>query len=133
MRWKPCISRQKVKAPGRLGLFLLFMFTMGGVFFSSGNFSLSGEDLSTRRTFELPQDSMFFRPGTGQNLANTYCLICHSADYVYTQPLHSQEKWRSVVLKMKHTFGCPIPDEKISIVAAYLFEQNQFNSGVQEP
>lgn len=133
MRWKPCMSRQKVKAHARLKPFLLFMFIMGAVFFSSGHLSLGGEEHSTRRTFALPQDSMFFRPGTGQDLANTYCLICHSADYVYPQPLHSQEKWRSLVVKMKDTFGCPVPDEKITIVAAYLFEQNKFNSGVQEP
>lgn len=113
--------------------FILFSFMIGAVFFSFGHLSFGGEERSTRRTFALPQDSMFFQPGAGQDVANIYCLICHSADYVYTQPLYSQEKWRLLVLRMKHTFGCPIPDEIIPIVAAYLFEQNRFNSGVQEP
>jgi hypothetical protein len=67
---------------------------------------------------------MFFQPGPGQEVANTYCLMCHSADYIYTQPLHSQEKWQSLVIKMKQAFGCPIPDDQIPILAAYLIGQN---------
>jgi hypothetical protein len=86
--------------------------------------SWAGEETSTPRTFLLPQDPLFFQPGPGQEVANTYCLICHSADYIYTQPLHSQEKWQSLVLKMKQVFGCPIPDDQISLLAAYLFGQN---------
>ena len=67
---------------------------------------------------------MFFQPGPGQEVANTYCLMCHSADYIYTQPFHSQEKWQSLVIKMKQAFGCSIPDNQISLLAAYLFGQN---------
>ncbi len=96
----------------------------GVVLASPGQITWSGEETSALHTFSLPQDPMFFQPGPGQEIASIYCLICHSADYIYTQPFHSQEKWQSLVLKMKHTFGCPIPDDQISRLTAYLFQQN---------
>lgn len=107
-----------------MGGLLFFLITTGAVLTSPGQISWAGEEARTLRTFSLPPDPMFFQPGPGQEVANTYCLICHSADYVYTQPLHSQEKWQSLVLKMKHAFGCPIPDDQISRLAVYLFQQN---------
>ncbi len=72
----------------------------------------------------LPHDPISFQQGPGSNIASSYCLICHSAEYVYTQPPHSQERWMEIIKKMKHTFGCPIPDEQISPLAQYLFVQN---------
>ena len=75
-------------------------------------------------SLSLPHDPISFQQGPGSNIASSYCLICHSAEYVYTQPPHSQERWMEIIKKMKHTFGCPIPDEQISPLARYLFVQN---------
>jgi hypothetical protein len=97
---------------------------VGALLLNSGPRSWGEEEENTHQTFSLPPDPLFFQPGAGQEIANTYCLICHSADYVYTQPLLSQEKWQSLIVKMKHAFGCPIPDDQISFLAAYLFGQN---------
>jgi mono/diheme cytochrome c family protein len=105
-------------------LFFLITIAVGAVPMNLGQIAWAGEEIRSLKTFALPPDPMFFQPGPGQEVANTYCLICHSADYIYTQPLHSQEKWQSLVLKMKQAFGCPIPDDQISLLAAYLFGQN---------
>lgn len=94
----------------------------------SGQISWAGEETGSLRTFALPPDPIFFQPGPGQEVANTYCLICHSADYIYTQPPHSQEKWQSLVLKMKKVFGCPIPDDQIPALATYLSQQNSVST-----
>lgn len=72
----------------------------------------------------LPPDPISFQQGSGSNIASTYCLICHSAEYIYTQPSHPQERWTEIIEKMKRTFGCPIPDEQIPPLAQYLFSQN---------
>lgn len=72
----------------------------------------------------LPPDPISFQQGSGSNIASTYCLICHSAEYIYTQPSHPQERWTEIIEKMKRTFGCQIPDEQIPPLAQYLFSQN---------
>ncbi len=73
----------------------------------------------------FPSDPITFQSGPGSHLATTYCLICHSAEYVYMQPPLSKEKWNEIVKKMKHVFGCPIPESDIPTVATYLFGQNE--------
>ena len=94
----------------------------------SGPISWAGAEPHALPTLAWPQDFMFFQPGPGQEIANTYCLICHSADYIYTQPLHSQETWQAIVLKMKNMFGCPVPEDQIALLSAYLYGQNSVAS-----
>ena len=104
---------------------LICAITVGVIFLTHGPVAWAGEEgTPTLRTFTLPPDPLSFQPGQGQDIATTYCLICHSADYIYTQPLHSLEKWQSLVLKMKNAFGCPIPDDQIALLSTYLFKQN---------
>ena len=40
------------------------------------------------------------------------------------QPPHSRAQWEEIVKKMKHAFGCPIPDKHISTLVGYLVSQN---------
>ncbi len=75
-------------------------------------------------TLSLPPDPISFEQAEGSSIASSYCLICHSAEYIYTQPPHAQEEWTAIIQKMKLTFGCPIPDEQIPLLAQYLFGQN---------
>lgn len=75
-------------------------------------------------TLKLPSDPMSFQSAPGSQLANSYCLICHSAEYIYMQPPHPREHWTEIVHKMKESFGCPIPDEQISPLVDYLLSQN---------
>lgn len=77
-------------------------------------------------TLRLPPDPITFQQGAGSDIASSYCLICHSAEYIYTQPPHPHEKWTEIIKKMKYAFGCPIPDENIPPLAQYLFRQNEF-------
>lgn len=74
--------------------------------------------------FALPADSVSFHPGTGSDLATAYCLICHSADYVYTQPAHSKDTWTEIVHKMRRAFGCPLPENQVPGLVKYLVSQN---------
>ncbi len=92
-----------------------------------GSPSLANESTTSTPSIFLPTDPYSFQPGKGQEVANAYCVICHSADYIYMQPEHSQEKWVAIIHKMKHIFGCPIPQEQVPTLAAYLFRQNSIS------
>lgn len=86
--------------------------------------SYSEETAKTEMSIDLPVETVTFKPGPHQTLAQSYCLICHSADYVYMQPPQSQEGWKEVVNKMQKTFGCPIPDSQVQDLVDYLYSQN---------
>ena len=106
---------------------------------SLGTGIFAGEISQTYRSITLPTDPFSFQPGQGLEIANSYCVICHSADYIYMQPPHSQGKWTEIIKKMKHTFGCPIPDDSMDILAKYLTNQNEIKPtalnlpNIQEP
>ncbi|MEX2490183.1 MAG: c-type cytochrome [Nitrospirales bacterium] len=88
---------------------------------------LAGEVAVPTRSITFPTDPFSFQTGTGQEIANTYCVICHSADYIYTQPTHSTTTWTEIIKKMKLAFGCPIPDDTIALLAEYLTHQNEIS------
>jgi hypothetical protein len=95
---------------------------------SVGTGIFAGEISKTYRSITFPTDPFSFQSGKGQEVANTYCLICHSADYIYMQPEHSEKKWKDIITKMKRVFGCPIPQDQISVLSAYLFQQNSIST-----
>jgi len=72
-------------------------------------------------TVVLPPDTTFaFKPGTGVTAAQTYCLTCHSAAYVSTQPVLTKAQWTAEVTKMKAAYGAQIPDDQVGPIADYL-------------
>ena len=86
---------------------------------------LAARESSSTRSIVLPSDPFSFQSGSGQEVAISYCAICHSADYIYMQPPHSQGKWTEIIKKMQQKFGCPIPDNSIGTLAKYLINQNE--------
>ena len=51
---------------------------------------------------ELPEQTATLKPGPGSDLANGQCLICHSAEYITTQPSDKPLAfWRAEVEKRK--------------------------------
>lgn len=72
---------------------------------------------------KLPQETASYKPSTlpGYNLALQNCMICHSAQYVSTQPSTSTRAyWDATVKKMKKPFGAPLKDEDIPAIVDYL-------------
>ena len=119
----------------------LFMFRILSCFFliigillvSLETATLAGGESNSTRSIVLPTDPFSFQPGSGQEVANSYCVICHSADYIYMQPPHSQGKWTEIITKMQQTFGCPIPDNSIGTLAKYLTNQNEIELKALNP
>ena len=113
---------------------LSFFFLIIGIFLVGLKTAvLAGGESSSTRSIVLPTDPFSFQPGSGQEVANSYCVICHSADYIYIQPPHSQEKWTEIIKKMQQTFGCPIPDNSIATLATYLTNQNEIEPRALAP
>jgi sulfite dehydrogenase (cytochrome) subunit B len=72
-------------------------------------------------TIEIPKETATLRPGPGAEVANGQCLICHSAEYITTQPRDKPLAfWKAEVEKMKKVYGAPIPDDQIDLIADYL-------------
>lgn len=74
-------------------------------------------------SIDLPPQTAQFKSGTGVDLVQKDCLICHSSEYVSTQPPLTAEQWRGEVVKMKHVMGAPIEDSNIDAIVNYLVTQ----------
>lgn len=70
----------------------------------------------------MPSGDLTFSGSSGQVL-NTYCLMCHSADFLNEQPAVPLATWKLVVSKMKNGFGAPIPEDQIDHIAEVLYHQ----------
>src|SRR5260221_8678617 len=53
----------------------------------------------------LPDNTLLFPPGKGQELATAQCMTCHSVDMISQQPRLTAREWRVVTGKMVHHFG----------------------------
>ena len=69
---------------------------------------------------EMPPETETFKPGAGVELANGQCLVCHSVEYVTTQPTFPRLFWAGSVKKMREKYGAAIPDDQIEPLLDYL-------------
>jgi sulfite dehydrogenase (cytochrome) subunit B len=70
----------------------------------------------------LPGDHSYgmLKPGPGSDVAQRSCALCHSTDYIVTQPPGDQKQWDGVVTKMIKVYGAPLSDADAKAVAEYL-------------
>ena len=71
-------------------------------------------------TITLPEANVTFRPGPGVELAQAYCAMCHSPDYLSNQPPFDRAFWKKTVEKMRTSYGAPVPSDKVEAIADYL-------------
>lgn len=70
---------------------------------------------------KLPQETAKLHPGTGAGAQGaSLCLMCHSVDYVSSQPPMPLGFWDAEVKKMVGTYGAPIPAEQVPLIVEYL-------------
>jgi cytochrome c551/c552 len=72
---------------------------------------------------KLPAESAVLTasPLPGYEIAVKKCGICHSADYINLQPPQmSLSQWGAEMAKMQHSYGAPIDDAEIKLLAIYL-------------
>ena len=71
-------------------------------------------------TWKLPPETVKYKPGPGMELAVLNCALCHSADYIGTQPRLSSAAWKATVDKMRLKYGAPIATNNVEAIAKYL-------------
>lgn len=69
---------------------------------------------------EFPQTSATFPGGDAAKAINVNCLICHSAEMVFTQPALPKEEWAKEVTKMRKAYGAPVQENDIPAIVDYL-------------
>jgi mono/diheme cytochrome c family protein len=70
--------------------------------------------------FTFPPETARLKPGTGVELASSQCVLCHSVDYISTQPRLSAAQWRAAVVKMQTKYGAPIATNNVDALVDYL-------------
>jgi cytochrome c553 len=70
--------------------------------------------------WKLPSETAKYKPGPGMPLAMANCALCHSADYIGTQPRLSSAAWRAAVEKMRSKYGAPISTNNVDALVQYL-------------
>ena len=70
--------------------------------------------------WKLPAETAKYKPGPGMELAMANCALCHSADYLSTQPRLSSAAWRAAVEKMRSKYGAPISTNNVDALVQYL-------------
>ena len=77
----------------------------------------------------LPSETNHFKPGPGSEIAASQCVLCHSADYISTQPPMPRAFWKAGVQKMQKVYGAPLPDAQVERLVEYLVK----NYGDEKP
>jgi len=62
--------------------------------------------------WQLPVEAPAARPVAAPLQSN--CLLCHSMDYVTTQPPLTRPQWTAIVEKMRGKFGAVIPTNQVA-------------------
>lgn len=76
--------------------------------------------LAADAPFTLPRETVKLKPGPGAELVAAQCLVCHSADYISTQPNLTRAQWQGAVVKMQQKYGAPIATNNIGPIVDYL-------------
>jgi mono/diheme cytochrome c family protein len=83
--------------------------------FLTASMALAGEV-----TITLPPETAALKPGKGAELAQAHCIICHSVDYIATQPPMPRKFWDGAVKKMIEKYGAPTPPDVTGAIAEYI-------------
>jgi mono/diheme cytochrome c family protein len=70
--------------------------------------------------WELPLDQPLLKPGPGMEVVATNCQICHSSDYISTQPRLNRATWNATVQKMREKYGAQFPTNQVEQIVEYL-------------
>jgi mono/diheme cytochrome c family protein len=77
------------------------------------------------KRIKLPADNhrATLKPGAGADAAAAYCGVCHSTDYIVTQPPMDEKQWAAEVNKMVSVYGAQIDSQTAQTIASYIAQQ----------
>jgi mono/diheme cytochrome c family protein len=72
-------------------------------------------------SYDLPDETVIFRPGPGADVAQNNCMACHSVDYIQMQPPNKGKAfWEAEVTKMINAYRAPIAEADAKAIVDYL-------------
>ena len=83
---------------------------------------LAAISILAQEKWTLPPETAQLKKGNGSDLAAANCMVCHSADYISTQPPMDRKGWEAIVQKMREKYGAPILTNQVEQVTSYLTE-----------
>lgn len=75
---------------------------------------------SAETGWKLPPETVRLKPGPGVEVAAGNCLLCHSCDYIATQPPMDRVAWTASVQKMREKYGAPVATNQVETLVNYL-------------
>src|SRR5438128_11640782 len=74
----------------------------------------------------LPSDHPYgtLKPGPGSEVAQRSCVLCHSTDYIVTQPPGDANQWDGVVTTMITASGARLSDADAKTITESLARQS---------
>ncbi len=70
--------------------------------------------------WQLPPEKSALKPGDGLASVTGSCVLCHSVDYISTQPPLLRAQWTATVEKMRGKFGATIATNQVPGIVDYL-------------
>ncbi len=71
--------------------------------------------------YNAPAETATLPPGPNAKVAEQNCGVCHSYEYILTQPRGSgRDFWQASVTKMIKVFGAPIQEADANAIVDYL-------------
>lgn len=74
-------------------------------------------------TYKPPPETAELNPGTNVEFAQGFCSVCHSLDYITTQPRELADPhafWTAEVSKMQKAYGARLSDDNKRKIIEYL-------------
>jgi sulfite dehydrogenase (cytochrome) subunit B len=81
---------------------------------------LSASPMLGADDWKLPPEKTVLKPGVGRELVAGQCLLCHSTDYLSTQPPLTRAQWQATVEKMRARYGAPLQTNMMPTLVDYL-------------
>jgi hypothetical protein len=82
------------------------------------------------KPIEMPYVDYPMAKGDHDEVAQQYCLICHSWGYILNQGKKSRPYWKGTVAKMVNEFKAPISKEDQITITNYLVKHYGFEAPV---
>jgi sulfite dehydrogenase (cytochrome) subunit B len=105
----------------KITILMTILMLSAGLVYAQGDLSPKAEtQTDTVRSINLPAIRIELKEGEGRVKAETFCNICHSTDYITTQPKFPRAQWTATVNKMIKVFGAPVGEEDAKIIITYV-------------
>jgi sulfite dehydrogenase (cytochrome) subunit B len=81
------------------------------------------EVLASPISYPLPKETAAFKPGSGVEVLQNNCTVCHFADHISTHPRGAKDEkgfWRAEVSKMIKVYGARSRDADVAKIVDYL-------------